>query len=147
MRIFRGFRSGLVAIFAIAGASLVSTAASADSGSMSINIVKGGFMIGASAGSGTLTFHGRHYALDIGGISGGLVIGAAKVQLSGSVSHISRASDVAGVYAAVSAGAAATRGPGMIILKNAKGALLELNGRQTGLMINADLNGMAIGLK
>lgn len=147
MRILKGFRSGLVAIVAIAGASLVSSAAWADSGSISISIIKGGFMIGASAGSGTLTFHGQRYGLDIGGISGGLVIGAAKVQLYGSVSHISSPSDVAGAYAAVSAGAAATRGPGMIILKNAKGALLELNGRQTGLMINADLNGMVIGLK
>jgi hypothetical protein len=33
------------------------------------------------------------------------------------------------------------------VLQNAKGALLELSGRQTGLMINVDLSGMAIGLK
>jgi hypothetical protein len=147
MRFFRNIRTGLVALIAVAGASLVATSASADSGSMSISIVKGGFFIGASAGSGTLTFHGRRYALDIGGISGGLVIGAAKANLHGTVSHISRPSDVAGVYAAVGAGAAGTTGPGAILLKNAKGALLELHGQQTGLMVNADLSGMAIGLK
>ncbi len=147
MRLFKSIRTGLVALVAIAGASLVASSAWADSGSMSIHIVKGGFFIGASAGSGTLTFHGRHYPLDIGGISGGLVIGAAKADFYGTVSHISRPSDVAGVYAAVGAGAAGTRGPGAIVLKNAKGALLQLSGRQTGLMINADLSGMAIGLK
>ncbi len=148
MRLLRNFRSGLVALIAIAGASLVASAAWADSGSVSISIIKGGFMIGASAGSGTLTFHGKHYRLDIGGISGGLVIGAAKAQLHGTVSHISRPSDIAGVYAAVGAGgAAATKGAGAIVLKNEKGALLELQGRQSGLMINADLSGMAIGLK
>ena len=147
MRLLHNVRSGLVALIAIAGASLVASSAWADSGSMSIHIVKGGFMIGASVGSGTLTFHGRRYALDIGGISGGLVIGAAKANFYGTVSHISRPSDVAGVYAAVGAGAAGTRGPGAIVLQNAKGALLELSGRQTGLMINVDLSGMAIGLK
>ena len=147
MRLLKGFRSGLIVLAAVAGASLVASAASADSGSVSISIVKGGFFIGASAGSGTLTFHGKHYGLDIGGISGGLIIGAAKANLSGTVSDISQASDVAGVYAAVSAGAAGVKGPGAIVLKNEKGALLELSGQQTGLMINADLNGMAISLK
>lgn len=147
MRLFNRFRSGFIALIAIAGASLAASSALADSGSISINIVKGGFFIGASAGSGTLTFHGRHYPLDIGGISGGLVIGAAKASLYGSVSHISRASDVAGVYAAVGAGAAGVQGKRVILLKNEKGAVLQLQGRQTGLMINADLSGMAIGLK
>ncbi len=147
MRFFNRFRSGLIALIAIAGASLAASSALADSGSISITIVKGGFFIGASAGSGTLTFHGRHYPLDIGGISGGLVLGAAKAELYGRVSHISRPSDVAGVYGAVGAGAAGIKGKGVILLKNPKGALLELQGRQQGLMINADLSGMAIGLK
>ncbi len=147
MRFFSRFRTGLIALVAIAGTSLMASSALADSGAVSISIVKGGFMIGASVGSGTLTYHGKHYALDIGGISGGLVIGAAKANLYGTVSHISRPSDIAGVYAAVGAGAAGTTGPRVIMLKNEKGAVLELRGRQTGLMINADLSGMAIGLK
>jgi hypothetical protein len=147
MRQFKSFRAGLVALVAVAGAGLAASSASADSGSVSISIIKGGFFIGASAGSGTLTFHGKHYGLDIGGISGGLVIGAAKANLSGTVSQIDSASDVAGVYAAVGAGAAGTTGPGAILLKNEKGALLELSGQQSGLMINADLSGMVISLK
>ena len=147
MRSFGRFRSAFIALIAIAGASLASSSALADSGAVSISIVKGGFFIGASVGSGTLTFHGKHYGLDIGGISGGLVIGAAKARLYGTVSHISRPSDIAGVYAAVGAGATGMNGPRAIMLRNEKGAVLELQGRQTGLMVNADLSGMAISLK
>ncbi len=147
MRFFSRFRSGLIALIAVVGASLVASAAWADSGSVSITIIKGGFFVGASAGSGTLTFHGRHYPLDIGGISGGLVFGAAKANLYGTVSNIRRPSDIAGVYVAAGAGAAGVKGPRAIVLKNEKGALLQLSGQQTGLMVNADLSGMAVGLK
>lgn len=147
MRLFTKLRAGLVALFAVASLGLASTAAMADSGTVQITILKGGFFVGASAGSGTLHFHGRSYALDIGGVGAGLVFGAAKAYLSGTVSHINSASDIAGVYAAVGAGAAGVTGPGAIVLKNEKGALLELHGQQQGLMVNADLSGMAVSLK
>jgi len=147
MRLLSRLRAGLVALFAVASLGLASTAAMADSGTVSITIIKGGFFVGASGGSGTLNFHGRSYALDIGGISAGLVFGAAKAYLSGTVSRINSPGDVSGVYAAVGAGAAGVTGPGAIVLKNEKGALLELHGQQEGLMVNADLSGMAISLK
>jgi hypothetical protein len=64
------------------------------------------------------------------------------------VSHIRRASDVEGVYGAAGAGAAlGPGGAGVIILTNDKGAVLELEGRQIGLMVNADFSGLAIALK
>jgi hypothetical protein len=56
-------------------------------------------------------------------------------------------SDVAGVYAAGGAGVAIGSGARMIVLTNEKGAVLEMSGRQTGLMVNADLSGMAITLR
>ena len=34
-----------------------------------------------------------------------------------------------------------------IVLSNQKGAVLELSGRQVGLMANADLSGLAISMK
>jgi hypothetical protein len=49
-----------------AGASSI---ARADSGTIRISEVKGGWFIGASGGSGTLTFHGQQYRLPIGGLS------------------------------------------------------------------------------
>nr|WP_158815627.1 hypothetical protein [Methylocapsa sp. S129] len=145
MRPFK-FRHALVALMAMAVAS-VSSVAYADSGYIRISVLKGGWFIGASGGSGTLTFHGRQYPLSIGGLDAGLVFGASHSYLSGRVSHIYRPSDVAGVYGAAGAGAAIFTGARAIVLSNEKGAILELNGRQTGLMVNADLSGLAISMR
>lgn len=145
MRSF-GFRTALVGLIAFVGAT-ISTFAHADEGTIRIRVIKGGWFIGASGGSGTLTFHGRHYPLSIGGISAGLVFGAAETWLIGRVSNITRPSDVAGVYGAGGAGAAVGRGVGAIVLTNEKGAVLELSGRQAGLMVNADLSGLGISLR
>ena len=140
------FRTGLVALLALAGAG-VSTAAYADSGTVRISVVKGGWFIGASGGNGTLIFRGRAYPLSIGGLSAGLVFGASQIHLVGRVSHIIRPSDVAGVYGAVGAGAALGGGAGAIVLRNEKGALLQLQGQQVGLIANLDLSGMAVSVR
>ena len=141
-----GLRAGLIALTAIAGASL-SSAAYADSGTIRISVLKAGWFLGGSGGSGTLTFHGKNYPLSIGGVDLGLVFGASQTYLSGRVSNIQRPSDVAGVYGAGGAGAAVGGGVRAIVLSNQKGALLELSGRQVGLMVNADLSGLAISLR
>jgi hypothetical protein len=132
----------------IAAVALVaSTVAHADTGTIRFKVLKGGWFIGASGGSGVLTFRGRQYPLSIGGVSAGLVFGASESRLAGRVSNINRPSDVAGVYGAGGAGAAVGRGVSAIVLTNEKGAVLELSGRQTGLMVNADFSGLAISLK
>ena len=145
MRFMPGLRAGLIALMALVGAS--SSPAFADSGTIRITVYKGGWFIGASGGSGILMFHGQPYALSIGGIDAGLVFGASQTSLSGTVRNIRRPSDVAGVYGAGGAGVAIGRGVRGIVLTNQKGAILELAGRQTGLMVNADLSGLAISLK
>ena len=142
MRSF-GIKPALIGILAMAGASV----AHADSGTIRISVLKGGWFIGASGGSGTLTFHGRQYPLSIGGIDAGLVFGASQTNLSGRVTNIRRPSDVAGVYGAGGAGAAIGVGARASGLTNEKGAVLQLSGRQTGLMLNADLSGLAISLR
>ncbi len=139
-------RKWVVALALVFGAGFVS-AAHADSGTIRISVLKGGWFIGASGGSGTLTFHGRRYPLSIGGIDAGLVFGASQTNLSGRVTNIRRPSDVAGVYGAGGAGAAIGVGARAIVLTNEKGAVLQLSGRQTGLMLNADLSGLAISLR
>jgi hypothetical protein len=35
----------------------------------------------------------------------------------------------------------------MIVLRNEKGAVLQLSGRQIGLLANADVSGLVIGLR
>jgi hypothetical protein len=140
------FRAALMAILAVAAAG-VSSVARADSGTIRISVLKGGWFVGASGGSGTLFFHGRRYPLSIGGLDAGLVFGASHTYLSGRVSNIFGPSDVAGVYGAGGAGAAIGVGVRAIVLTNGKGAVLELSGRQIGLMVNADLSGLAISLR
>ena len=146
MPISRRFRTGLIALMALVGASL-SSAAYADSGNISFRIVKAGFVIGGSGGSGTLTFHGRRYPLSIGGVSYGFTFGASETNFHGRVTNIRRPSDVAGVYGQAGAGAAVIRGAQAVILTNQNGAVLELTGMQSGLIVSADLSGLAISLR
>jgi len=121
--------------------------ARADEGRIALTILKGGWIIGGSGGSGSLTFQGRRYPLSIGGLSYGLVFGGSKADLYGRVSNIRSARDVAGVYGAVGAGAAIGVGARAIVLRNEKGAVLELSGSQVGLIADLDLSGLAIGLR
>ena len=146
MKISSAIRAALVALTAVAGAALPSIA-SADEGTVSLTIYKAGWIIGGSGGGGVLNFHGRRYPLSSGGLDYGLVFGGSKTVLYGRVSNIFRPSDVAGVYGAAGAGLAVGGGARAIVLTNQKGAVLELSGRQVGLMANADLSGLAISLK
>ncbi len=146
MKMLSALRAALLALTAFAGAAL-SAPAHADDGTVSLVIYKAGWIIGGSGGSGVLTFHGRSYQLSTGGIDYGLVFGGSKTVLRGRVHNIRRPSDVAGVYGAAGAGIAVGAGARAIVLTNQKGAVLELSGRQVGLMANADLSGLAITLK
>jgi hypothetical protein len=147
MRFLALCRAGLCALIAVAGAT-VSSAANADNGSVRISLYTGGWFIGGSGGEGTLLFRGRQYRLSIGGVRAGLIFGGSHAYLQGWVSDIRRPSDIAGIYGAAAGGATiGTAGEQYTVLRNAKGARLHLSGRQVGLMINADLSGMAISLK
>jgi hypothetical protein len=146
MNMLSAIRVALIALTAFAGATL-SSAAHADEGFVSLTIYKAGWIIGGSGGGGVLTFHGRSYPLSAGGLDYGLVFGGSKTVLRGRVSNIYRPSDVAGVYGAAGAGLAVGGGARAIVLTNQKGAVLELSGRQVGLMANVDLSGLAITMK
>jgi hypothetical protein len=146
MRIASGFRAALIALIAVAGVA-ASSAARADGGSISFTVIKAGIVIGGSAGSGTLTFHGRSHPISIGGISYGFTFGASETRFHGTVSNIRRASDVAGVYAAGNVGAAVGRGAQAIVLTNQNGAVLTLSGNSVGAIVSADLNGLVITVR
>ena len=142
MRISILLRGAVVALIALLSVGLHS--ARADTGGITLIVYKGGWIIGGSAGHGTLSFHGRRYPLSVGGIDYGLVFGGSRTVLTGRARYIQRPSDDAGVYAAAGAGLAIVGGVRAIVLTNQKGAVLELSGRQVGLMANADLSGLAI---
>ena len=146
MRTASAFRAGLIALLALAGVTFT-TAADADGGSISFNVIKAGIVIGGSAGSGTLVFHGRQYPLGIGGLSYGFTFGASETRFHGTVSNIRRPSDINGVYGQGGAGAAIIKGAQGIVLANQNGAVLTLAGEQTGLIVSADLSGLVLSLK
>jgi lipid-binding SYLF domain-containing protein len=146
MRIASVFRSSLIALATVLGVTLDSPAY-ADSGSISFKVFKAGFVIGGSAGSGSLYFHGRRYPLEIGGLSYGFTFGASETRFHGVVSHIRSPSDVSGVYAAGNVGAAVVRGAQAIVLTNQNGAVLSLVGNSVGAIVSADLNGLAVTVR
>ena len=144
MRIPSAIRTALIALLAIVSLSSVGYA---DEGTVMLTIYKAGWIIGGSGGSGSLYFQGRYYPLLTGGLDYGLVFGGSKTVLYGRVSNIWSPSDVAGVYGAAGAGLAVGAGARAIVLTNQKGAVLELSGRQVGLLVNLDLSGLAITLQ
>ena len=135
----------------VSGAALATGAflspADAATGSIAIHIVSAGFIFGASAGSGVLTFRGRQHPLSIGGISAGATIGASGADLVGTAYHLHSPGDIEGVYSAIGAGLAVAGGRSAAQLSNARGVVLRLRGRQIGFMFSLDLSGMLISLK
>ncbi|MPT24854.1 hypothetical protein [Ancylobacter polymorphus] len=144
MKLLSVLRVGLLALAALIGG--MSLASAAD-GTITIRIVKAGFVVGGSAGEGVLTFQGRKYPLSVGGLSYGFTFGASETRLHGKVRNIQRASDVSGVYAQGGAGAAFVKGAQVVVLTNQNGAVLELSGEQKGVIVSLDLSGLALSLK
>ena len=112
-----------------------------------IEVVSGGFILGASGGSGTLVYNGKKYRLAIGGLSVGATIGLAKARLSGRAYNLRRVTDIEGIYSAGDVGYAVVGGRKVARLKNGRGVVLELSGRQVGLEATVDVSGMRISLR
>ena len=149
MRFATAIRGSLVALFALAFLTVTtpSRAQGPAPDSISIEILKAGWIVGVSGGRGTLNSGGKRYRLAIGGVSLGLTFGASKADLVGRVYNLRRPSDVAGTYGQVEAGYAVVGGRKAARLKNEKGVILELRGRQVGLEFNLDLSGMVISMR
>jgi hypothetical protein len=143
MRLSSAARAVLFALALLAAPSV----ARADEGAVTLVIFKAGWIFGGSAGKGVLSFHGQTYGLSAGGIDYGLVFGGSQTTLQGRVRNIRRAEDIAGIYGAAGAGVAFGAGVRGIVLTNQNGAILELSGKQLGVIANLDLSGLAITLK
>ena len=114
---------------------------------INLEITKGGFVMGASGGHGTLTCDGQRSPLKVGGLRVGLTIGLSKVNLVGEVRNLRKISDIAGTYSGVGASAALGGGANNVVAANEKGVQLVMRGRQVGLEASLDLGGMTISLK
>jgi len=146
LRLFRAVNFG-AAILAAAGMLTGAPAQSyAETGAVQLQISKVGFIVGVGGGSGTLSFQGKQYRLSVGGVSVG-TIGVAAVDLVGTASNLRSAADIAGTYSAVSAGLAVAGGGKEASLRNSKGVVLKLRGKQVGLEASLSLSGLTISLQ
>jgi hypothetical protein len=145
MRLTHALRFPVIALLAMFAASVASPADA--QGTIRLTVAKAGFFVGASGGSGTLRLQGRSYPLNIGGLSAGLTFGASQTEFVGNVRNIRRPSDIEGVYSAIGAGVAVGGGARVLQLRNARGVVLALRGRQVGLEVDLDLSGLAISLR
>lgn len=119
-------RRAATMVAAIATATVVLTGAPArlhaEDGRIHITFVKTRSVVG----SGNLFFGGQRYRLDAGGI-GAKALGAARVDLVGTVSGLRNASDIVGTYGALDAPTAVLKGVKSVEMKNGNSAIIELH--------------------
>jgi lipid-binding SYLF domain-containing protein len=130
-----------------AGTLLFASLAAAADGTIALTLYKAGFVVGGSGGTGTLTFKGKQYPVNIGGVSLGATIGVSKADLVGEVFNLKQPGDIEGAYVAGQAGVAVVGGGKVAELKNAKGVVLKVKGKEVGLELALDLSGMEIKFK
>ena len=140
--------TSLVALALFAALSFSAPAsAQAPSGTIDFRVFKVGFIVGAGGGRGTLHYQGQSYPLRIGGISLGLTIGVSSADLVGEVFNLTNPADIQGTYSAASASLAIAGGGMTANLRNSRGVVLRVRGKQIGLELSLDLGGLNITLE
>jgi lipid-binding SYLF domain-containing protein len=122
----------------------LSTPSHANTGRVFVEVAKAGFIIGAGAGRGVLTYGGRDYRFRMSGLSLGLTAGVSTTRFVGHASNLRHVRDFAGTYAAVGIGGAWVLGAADVRLKNDKGVIITLHGGRAGIEIAANLSGITI---
>jgi hypothetical protein len=140
--------TSLIALALVAALSF-STPASAQtpSGTIEFKVFKVGFIVGTGGGRGTLHYQGQSYPLNVGGISLGLTIGVSSADLVGEVYNLTNPEDIQGTYSAASASVAIAGGGMTASVKNSRGVVLKVRGKQIGLELSLDLGGLSINLE
>lgn len=102
--------------------------------------------VGYSWGDGTMKFEGKEYKFSIKGINVAAV-GFAKIDAVGDVYNLKTAADLAGKYAAVSAGLSLAKGVSGLTMRNDKGVVINLRSVQQGVQLNLGVDGFSIVMK
>jgi len=102
--------------------------------------------IGFSWGDGTLKFKDKSYAFNLKGLNVAAV-GISAASAKGDVYNLVNAADFAGVYVAIEAGASVIKGPAGLLLRNAKGVVINLRSVQTGVQLSLGVDGFTINMK
>jgi hypothetical protein len=114
-------------------------------GTVSIKETSAAAGVGATWGSGTLTYKGKTYPFRVRGLQAGDV-GVATIEATGDVYHLKSLSDFDGTYAAVGAAAAAGPGAGASIMRNDRGVVVELRSKREGAQLKAGVDGLRMEL-
>jgi hypothetical protein len=102
--------------------------------------------IGFTWGRGELTFQGKKYPLRVSGLS--IVhVGISSYTASGAVYHLTKASDINGIYTAVSAGVAVAGGASATAMRNASGVVIQMVSTHAGLNFSLGTKGVSIALR
>ena len=102
--------------------------------------------IGFTWGSGTLIFEGKEYPVKVNGLT--IVhVGASGYSASGIVYHLTKLSDIEGVYRSASAGVAVAGGATATTMKNDHAIVIEMTATHTGVNLQLGPEGVTITLK
>ena len=115
-------------------------------GTVSIDEKQINLGIGASWGSGVLTYQGADYEFKVKGFKA-LAVGVAKVSAVGDVYNMTDLSQFSGTYNAASASIALGGGVGGQTLGNQNGVNIHLRSTQKGVNLNLGIDGLTIELK
>lgn len=103
-------------------------------------------ILGGSWGSGTLNHQGKTYKFKIKGLSAGGV-GMTDVHAVGKVYRMKSLEDFNGRYNAGSIGITVIKGKGGTTLENAKGVVMHLNQKSTGLGLSLGISSLTVELE
>lgn len=105
-------------------------------GTIVMHQVQAAFIGSGNAGDGTLTYQGRAYPFNIGGLGVG-GIGASTIDATGEVYNLKSLKDFPGSYVQGRMGYAfGSKSHGDLWLKNDAGVVLHLAAKRTGLMLS-----------
>ena len=102
--------------------------------------------VGYSWGDGVMKFQGKEYRFSVQGLNVAAV-GFAKVNAVGDVYNLKTAADLAGKYAAVSAGLSLAKGVAGLSMRNNNGVVINLRSAQQGVQLNLGVDGFNLKMK
>ena len=103
-------------------------------------------LVGGSWGSGVLNFRGKEHPFKIKGLSAGGV-GVKEVEAVGDVYFLKNVEDLAGRYNAGTIGATLAKGGTVSTFENAKGVIISLKAKTTGLALSLGISSMTIEMQ
>ena len=103
-------------------------------------------ILGGSWGGGTLDFQGKTYKFKISGLSAGGV-GFTNIDAVGKVYRLKSLEDFNGRYNAGSIGITVAKGKGGSTLENAKGVIIDLKQKSSGLALSLGISSLTIELE